>query len=321
MKQDNINYFMVGSLVLAVLTLLLVVLIRLTGQSGNTESYYVTYHNITGIQHGSAVTYGGYQIGQVDAITPVTDNGATRFRLELAVQAGWHIPRNSVARISSPGLLADPQVDISEGDSHERLAAGGTMEGREAANLFAAVDTVAYEFQDLSERGIKPLLKTLSQHVESISSRIDNIGGDLDEGIPQVVSSVNTLLGSLNRSAGQLETILGNKNQQHISSMFRNADLTSQKLVDLSKGFDGVVAQLDQLLGNSNQLLTANGDDVRQSVLSLRNALAVVAQNIDAIIYNVNASARNFNEFSHEIRINPGELLRSNPPPDRAQGQ
>jgi phospholipid/cholesterol/gamma-HCH transport system substrate-binding protein len=321
MKQDNINYFMVGSLVLGVLVLLLVVLVRLTGQQGDTESYYVTYNTITGIKRGSAVTFGGYQIGQVDAITPVNVDGSTRFKLELAVQQGWPIPQNSTARIISPGLLSDPQVDISEGSSPERLSPGGTLHGREAANLFAAMDTVAYEFQDLSEHSIKPLLKNLSQRIDSVSHRIDDIGGDLDEGVPQVITRVNTLLSSLNRSAGQLETILGDNNQQHISSLFKNADQMSAKLLDLSQSFDKVVAQLDQMLDSSNKLLQGSSDDVRQSVISLRNALHVVSQNIDTIMYNLNASSRNVNEFSHEIRNNPSVLLRSNPSPDGMEGQ
>lgn len=321
MRQDNINYFMVGSLVLAALAVLIIVLLQLAGQSGESDRYYVEYSNVTGVQHGSAVTYGGYQIGQVESILPVSDSGQTSFRIEMAVQKGWKIPEQSIARIVSPGLLADPQIDILAGNSHNYLPVGTILEGREAANLFAALDSVAYEIKDLSQNNVKPLIQSLSHRIDSISSRIDSIGGNIEASVPQVTSSIEMLINNLNQSAVQLQRVLSPDNQQHITNFVSNADHMSKNLVSISASFDKNIAQLDQLLESSTAIFDQNSSDIRQTVMSLRDALTVVSENIENIVYNINTASRDLSEFSHQIRANPAVLLGSNPPVDKAEAK
>ena len=321
MKQDNINYFMVGTLVLFAFTVLTIVLLQLAGQNGETDSYYVTYDNVTGIQHGTAVTHGGYQIGQVKNIKPVNDTGQTRFKVELAVRQGWQLPQHSIARVVSPGLLADPQIDILAGDSQDYLPVGASLEGREAANLFAALDSVAYEIQDLSQHNVKPLIQNLSRNIDNISGRVNQLSDDLGGSIPRVTQGIENLLANLNQSATQLQTLLGPSNQQHISSFVGNADTMSKNLVSISAGFDKNIQQIEDLLQSSGKIFDDNSADIRQSVVSLRDALGVVTQNIDNIVYNLNTASRNLSEFSYQIRANPAVLLGSEPPADIAEGK
>src|SRR5690606_12377129 len=115
MKRDNINYLLVGSFVLLAFLVLLVLLYRITGRGTDTEAYFVSYENVTGVSVGTAVTYGGYQVGRVEQITPNRDNARTEYRLRLAIREGWEIPSDSVARIVSPGLLSENIIDIAEG--------------------------------------------------------------------------------------------------------------------------------------------------------------------------------------------------------------
>lgn len=319
MKQDNINYLMVGTFVLTTLLLLLIVLLRMTGKNGDTEPYDVVYNNVAGIQAGSAVTYGGFQIGQVDAIVPVLEQGSTRFKLQLAIDSHWNIPDNSEARIFSPGLLSDPQIDIVEGDSQISLVPGGRLKGKEAADLFGAIDTVAYEVKDLSEKSIRPLLKNLGLRVDSISKRFDVVGNDLTEGIPQIVSSVNTLLGSMNASASRLEKILSTENTTQINSLLVNVNHSSQNLVQLTAGLEQSAGRLDGIIASAGKLVDKNGEGVSDSVKEMHESLSVISKNVDAIIYNINTASRNFNEFSHQIRINPGLLLGTKPLTDNAE--
>src|SRR5882724_5950436 len=69
-KRDNVNYLMVGIVVLAGFVLLLVALFIMTGRSGASTAYYTHYRNVTGLRYGAPVFYEGYRIGQVSAITP-----------------------------------------------------------------------------------------------------------------------------------------------------------------------------------------------------------------------------------------------------------
>ena len=65
MKRENINYTVVGSFVLIIAVCFFVFLYQVTGSSGPTDKYYVTYKNVSGIKFGTPVSFGGYQIGQV----------------------------------------------------------------------------------------------------------------------------------------------------------------------------------------------------------------------------------------------------------------
>ena len=94
-----------------------------------------------------------------------------------------------------------------------------------------------------------------------------------------------------------------------------------KNLVSISAGFDKNIQQIEALLQRSDKVFDDNSTDIRQSVVSLREALTVVTKNIDNIVYNLNTASRNLSEFSYQIRANPAVLLGSNPPADIAEGK
>ena len=89
MKRENVNYFAVGIFVVAMLILFMVVLFQITGRAGPTDSYQVFLDNVAGLKRGTPVFYEGYQVGQVEQITPEREAGQTRYRLALTLPAGW----------------------------------------------------------------------------------------------------------------------------------------------------------------------------------------------------------------------------------------
>lgn len=309
MKRDNVNYLLVGVFVLAAFFATLVVLYRITGRDTDTEPYYVRYDNITGVSVGTTVTYGGYQVGQVEQITPKRDNGRTEYRLRLGIREGWEIPADSVARIVSPGLLSENIIDIAEGDSRRVLAPGATLRGQEQVSVMSLLNSMAYELKDLADTRIKPLLENLNQRVESI-------GGELDESIPRLTANANALLEQLSAGAAGLQELFSEENRDRVSNVLENTERVSRNLAQLSEGFGEVRADLDRLLEGSNALLEENRGDLREAVVALRRSMEVVSSNIDSIVYHLQSSSRNMNEFSRQIRQNPGLLLGSQPPRD-----
>ena len=71
MKRENINYLAVGLFVIVIMSAFFVVVYKITGRTGPTDHYFVTYDNVTGIKYGTPVSYEGYQVGQVELIEPV----------------------------------------------------------------------------------------------------------------------------------------------------------------------------------------------------------------------------------------------------------
>ena len=168
MKRENINYVVVGTFVLIIMTSFFAFLYQITGSTGSADNYYVTYNNVTGIKFGTPVSFEGYQVGQVENIEPIRTTGETNYRLTLSIQQGWQVPEDSIAKIVVSGLLAAVTIDIQEGISNVLLEPESEINGREAANLFAAVNEVAADIQDISKNSIKPLMENLNQQVDAI---------------------------------------------------------------------------------------------------------------------------------------------------------
>ena len=68
MRNDKINYFVVGVFVITAFVVLVGILFYITGNTGAKEKYYSIYDNISGVKRGTLVTYEGYRFGQVDDI-------------------------------------------------------------------------------------------------------------------------------------------------------------------------------------------------------------------------------------------------------------
>jgi phospholipid/cholesterol/gamma-HCH transport system substrate-binding protein len=221
-----------------------------------------------------------------------------------------------VARVASPGLLSDKVIDLVEGADAQTLAPLSVIQGQESADLFAAVDEVAFEIKDLSANSIRPMLQKFSASVDAISQRIDNIGGELDKGIPTIIDNADRFLVELNRNVDRLSEILNSSNEQHLANTLSNMDNVSKNLVVLTGRLDTTIGEFESLTKNSNSVVENNHQDIRQSVVDLRKSLNAISQNIDSIIYNLDTTSRNFNEFSRQLRMNPGVLLGGSPPED-----
>lgn len=303
MRQEHINYFWVGIFVIAMILLLIATLYRVTGRHAETDTYYVKYTDISEVQEGSKVTYGGYQIGNVDEIIPQQEAGRTIYRLRLDIKAGWQIPQDSTARIVIPRLLSASIINIIEGASDRYLSPGDTIEGEPAITASSLIYSLNQE--------LKPL-------IQNLDTRINTIGDALETHIPEIAVNLNRLIDRFNDSAERLSHFLSETNRRHVANLLENADTISADLKDVSSGFDGMESQLNELLQNSNELLATNNRDLRRTMVELRKSMETISRSINTIVYNLETTSRNMSEFSRQIRQNPGALLGGKPPRDRA---
>jgi len=309
MKKDHINYFAVGSFMLAMLVLLIASLLYISGQGDATDTYHVSYTDISGIHDGSTVTYGGYKIGKIESVEPVRDEKETRYHLTLAIRSGWSIPDDSSAQIVSPGILAEKAIEIHEGKSTTMLRPGDTLKGLPAIDMMAMMNRLSGEFEELADGDIRPLISKLSHY-------LNDIGNDLNNTIPHITENTRSLLVNLNKSAEGLNELINAENRQHLHGLFKNANEMSQSLVTLTQHLNNTGEKVDHLLTRSNQMLDNNSDDIRQAVIDMRKSLEILSQSMNAIVHNMNASARNMNEFTRELRRNPSVIINSKPPVD-----
>ena len=304
MKRDSINYVLVGAVVSAAIVLLLVGLALITGRSGASTDYFVHYRNVTGLRYGAPVFYEGYRIGDVGEIAPERNADGTRYKVILSVKRDWTIPKDSIARLQSSGLLADMSIGIKEGSSTQMLSPGAEINGAENADIFAAVGELAGQVSALTRDQISPMIAMLSK-------RVDSITGSLDNNTPEILGQAQTLLGKLNDASGALDDLLKPQNRAAVASILGNVQGLSGELRETRK-------TLDQTVGELADIARENRGDIRGAVTDLATVMASLSSRMDVITHHLESATRNLDEFSREIRRNPGQLLRS-PEPDKLE--
>jgi ABC-type transport system involved in resistance to organic solvents, periplasmic component len=303
MKDVRANYVVVGTFVLVMLLALAGVVALLTGRTGSTDTYVTTLANVNGVRYGTKVTYEGFVIGQVEDIVPLRSDGRTSFRVTLAVRESWPIPEGSVARVAASGILAAVTVDIRGGSSEQMLAPGSQIAGGPAANIFAVMNDMAGQVAVLNQQGLLPLLANINQRIDSLGSILERqapellanltaISGDLAEKGPRITADVQKMTGTL---SGQVVTA---DNARRIGETLENMQRLSAGLQDSRKKVDAVLASMER-----------SAPTVEASLEDLRYTLQSVARNIDSVTYNLEGTSRNFNEFSRQLRENPGVLI------------
>lgn len=295
MKRDNVNYVLVGLVVVAALALLLVGLALVTGRTGAITDYQVHYRNVTGLRYGAPVFYQGYRIGEVTAVTPERNAQGTRYRVTLAVRRDWPIPKDSPARLQSSGLLADVSIAIREGASREMLKPGSELRGEEGGDLFAAMNELAGEVSELTRDQLSPLIHTLSQ-------RVDSITGTIDRSAPEIMAQTRELLDRMNQASAALNQVLGPGNRAALGDILG-------EVRGLSRELRKTRATLDQALGEMSAMAKENRPGVRRAVDDLGSILQTLSSRMDAIVHHLDSASRNLDEFSREIRKNPNRLI------------
>jgi phospholipid/cholesterol/gamma-HCH transport system substrate-binding protein len=286
------DYTTVGAFVLAMLVALVVCLALLTGRTGATDTYTTHFDNVLGVIPGTQLFFEGYPIGQVDRIEPSDDPASKRYRVYLSVEEGWPIPEDSVAWITEPSLLAAITIDIHSGTSPNLVEPGGNIRGRDLQSVFTAVNTLAAEMETIMERDIRPLLDAVADTSPRILSNLESVTSDLAVATEQVA------------------ILFDPENTEEVDGMITSLSGTSRNLEQLSAALESSLVRIDEMVASMDGLVSGNRDQIQGMLDDLSHTLASVARHVDTINANLESTSHNMNEFSRQIRRNPGVLVR-----------
>ena len=343
MKSNRINYVIVGFFVLAMLAGLIVVIALLTGRTGATDGYFAVYRNVTGVKFGTQVLYEGYPVGQVEEVTPQAEDGRMRFRVDFTVQEGWRIPRDSIAQVAASGLLAAVTLNLHAGASDQALEPGSEVKGKEAANLFAVMSSVASDISDLSENDVKPLIANISQIVDTITEvmkedglvlvhelrtvtldlakRLPRIAENIEalaERAPKIAGDVEALIADMNRTGDEVNALVSPVNRRKVEAFLEDLGTAGTNIAGMSADLRETRQRIDKIIETAGTMVSDNRLDVEKAIIDLRYVVDSTARHIDALNQNLEGASRNMYEFSRQIRQNPGLLLGGTPPADNA---
>lgn len=339
MKNDKINYLVVGCFVLIMLVGLVYSIAMLSGRTSVTDAYYVIYKNVTGVKFGTQVLYEGFPIGQVEEVTPIAEGGGMRFRVDFTVKEGWRIPEDSISEIAAPGLLSAITLSIHAGVSKQALKPGDLIAGREAANLFAVMSSVAGQITELAENSLRPLLESVRKTTESFGSlmsgdaevllkELSSLAQEMSVRLPRIATDIEKFSYKMNSSSDELSAFLSTDNRVKMEALLTNMNTATENFAKLSGDLgktrntvDDLLQSMSSTVGGVDSMITENKSDIKKSLTDLRHVVDSVARHIDSVNQNMEGAARNMYEFSRQIRQNPGLLLGGTPPRDEAAGK
>jgi phospholipid/cholesterol/gamma-HCH transport system substrate-binding protein len=296
MRDDRRNYIVVGVFVIAMVAGLVLWIAKISGRTGATDPYTIRYDAVLGVSSGTQIYFDGFPIGLIDSIEASDDPGTEQlFKLDVSIQRGWQIPEDSVAEITASSLLGAVIVNIRGGDSETYLEPGDQIPSEEATNMMAVMTKAASEISDF-------VLETLKPQIEAI-------------------------VADLEQTMGQVNSLLSPQNTGRVAKILENLENVSQDVDGLTDGLGGtrtqvddVLAKVDRVLVQVSDLIAENESELSASIVALQESLEAIARHADAIASNLEMTTRNMDEFSQQIRQNPGVIVRGRSAADEPAG-
>jgi phospholipid/cholesterol/gamma-HCH transport system substrate-binding protein len=202
----------------------------------------------------------------------------------------------------TPGLI-EKFIELADELKHTGAQLRTALSDENAQKVGAVVDnmvTASEDFVSLIEdtrRQVDALLGPSTS--QKVDDALLNISG-ASQNLARLSDDVNKSLGE----------ILSPETAVKMQRAMDNFSLAAANVATLSRDLGATRAELDRLLAALSSSVEENRPNMRDSSSDLRYILRSVAQNIDAVNYNLEGVSRNLFEFSRLLRQDPSVLLR-----------
>lgn len=287
------------SIAFVIVTLMVLVLIGFELSGGGwflpTRTYSAVFRDTSGLTAGDSVRIAGVKVGKV-ADVEVHDN--TQGLVTFDVDADRMIPESTLATARYLNLTGDRYLELSEGvGSPAPLTEGATLpitHTKPALDL----DVLLAGFNPLFEGLAPDKINSLTQNVISVfqgeggtiesllarAASLTNTLADRDQVIGQVVTNLNTVLGTLDKRAPEL-------------------DRTIDQLQQLVTGLNNDRGPIGQSLEGTERLVSGTND----LLTKLRGPLRGTVDEVGRLSGVVNTSQGTIDEY---LGMLPGAYLR-----------
>jgi phospholipid/cholesterol/gamma-HCH transport system substrate-binding protein len=261
-----------------------------------------TFDRGDGISQGSLVNVSGVKIGSVRSVELTTDQ---RVRIVMRLDdKKIQIPRNSVAHLTSQGIVEGKSIIIRLGDSSEIVQFGDEIEGLYVESMTEVLGNRSEEIaSDISEslaefniflRQLNATLDddtrvTLDETLQNASKATRQIA-ELLEGKQQELGNA---IDAGSRMLGQLDT-LATDNRPRVDSM----------MVDLQRN----IAELEKVRIEI-ETATVSFNEILQKINNGEGTLGMLV-NDPAVYQNLDELTKELTNLVRGINENPGRYLR-----------
>ena len=276
--------------------ILIVFLIAVSGlKCFNSNKLYSARFNYTnGLEIGSVVRYGGMKAGTVKDMKICEDNNSM-IHFVLEVNKNIPVKTNSIATVTSIGIMGEPHINITTGHPDSALLPPGTMiQCKDVPSIMQFMEPFS-EIADNINESLDELKKMLGQEnqdeLHSILSNLNEMLSHNQSDVTNILTNLNKSTIELNKLSSRMDTIIAS-NQESISQSIENLDKTLTHTRSLVKN-------LDNMMQNVDELVLTKG------------------YHLSELIENLNKTSNNLEDFSRSIKEQPWQLIRKSAPPER----
>ncbi len=260
-----------------------------------------TFERGDGISQGSIVNVSGVKVGSVSRVQLTPD---LQVRVVMRLDDKIPIPRNSVAHLTSLGIVEGKSIVIRLGDSDELLQFGDEIDGVYIESMTEVLGARSEEIAgDVSES-----LSELNVFLRQLNTAFDD----------DTRVTLDQTLESASKAAQGIAELLENKQQEISDAIDAGSRMMAQLdtlATDSRPRIDSVMVALQQNLEdlervrNEVESATANLNDILGKVNNGEGTLGRLVN--DASVYdNLDELTKELTELVRGINENPGRYLR-----------
>lgn len=259
----------------------------------DTNIYYATFDNISGLSTSNPIFTNGYQVGVVKDIVfdyDKNDDIIVRFSLD---NVKMRLPEGTTATITSD-FMGNVKMNLILPAASERgeqfLAAGDTIRGGAEGGIMSRAAAII------------PQVEQMLPKLDSILANLNALTGD--PALARSLHNVQAITNDLTTSTRQLNTLMGNINRQ-VPELMTKADGVLDNTQQLTKNLaevniDATLQRIDQTIA-SVQTVTEKLND--------KNGTAGLLLN-DPTLYNrLNGTLQSAEELLKDFREHPKRYI------------
>lgn len=289
--ETRSNHILVGSVVLALLTALVLFIVWLSQVSGDRQQAYDIFfrQSVEGLAKGTAVTYNGVPVGQIEAID-LEERNPEFVRVRIGVRETTPILQGTTATIRGVGFTGLSQIQLNP--------------------------------PEIRQAGARPPL---------IACPDSNPTSHCPYGVPviptrpgafgQILNTAPELLERISTLTERLTQLLGDRNQESIAGILANTEEISRSLAERSPEIAATLAeariairQAGDAAERAGRLMTSTerlvNEDGRPLVNDLRHTMRAAEQSMENLNAVLAEARPGVNAFTNQTLPQVGELIR-----------
>ncbi|PKD43668.1 MlaD family protein [Rhodohalobacter barkolensis] len=254
-----------------------------------------------GINRGSLVNLKGVKVGSVSRVQLTQDN---QVRITMQLNEDLKLPENSVASLTSLGIVEGKSIVIEMGDSENNVEYGGEIEGNYVEGVTEVLSSKGEQLagdvsESLSELNnfLRQLNATLDDDtrmtVDQTLRNADSAMKTISETLTQNQQEIDSAISAASKTMMQLDTLTTN-NRPRVDSLMVSLE---ENINELSK----VRVQLEEASTSLNEIL----DKINRGEGTVGKLV-----NDPSLYENMDQLSKELSELVKGINEDPGRYLK-----------